>query len=94
MKENMQEWILDEVIKSDDIGFINGCGIDYRLDDPALLGPTDSGWCDVPTGARMPTITMRVIFDVTSERDVLILKTKFTDAIKPYTTILDPLPKS
>jgi hypothetical protein len=87
----MQEWILDKRIdNSDDIAFINGCGIDYRIDDPSLLGPDDSGWCDAGTGQRIPTPTMRVIFDVTSKRDLLSLKLKYGNDLEAYTFIVSP----
>jgi hypothetical protein len=88
----MQEWLLNEKIKWDDIEFINGCGIDYTLFDPALLSANDSGWCDAGTGYRIPTETMRVIFNVASKRDVHILKLKFGDAIGPSTFIFEELP--
>ena len=88
----MQEWLLTESIKSEDIDFINNCGVDYTIDDPALLGPTDSGWCDAATGYRIPTATMRVTFNVMSSRDVHILKLKFGDALIPTTIITESLP--
>ena len=77
----MQEWLLNEQIKWDDIEFINGCGVDYTLTDPALLGPGDSGWYDASTGHRIPTATMRVTFIVTNNKDLLVLKLKFADKL-------------
>ena len=77
----MQEWLLNEKIKWDDIEFINGCGVDYTLFDPALRDPNDSGWCDAGTGHRIPTATMRVIFNVTNDKDLLALKLKFADKL-------------
>lgn len=89
----MQEWLLDEKIKWDDIEFINGCGIDYTLDDTVKLQPNDSGWCDASTGHRLPTATMRVTFNVMSKRDVHILKLKFGESIVPVTLITEDLPE-
>jgi hypothetical protein len=89
----MQEWLLDEKINWDDIEFINGCGIDYTLSDPALLGPTDSGWRDYDTGAVIPTPTTRVTFNVMTNRDIHILKLKFGNSIKPVTLIFENLPE-
>lgn len=77
----MQERVLDKVIKFDDIEFINGCGINYRLDDPALIGPTDSGWCEYGTGYRIPTETTRVVFCVNEEAELVLLKLKFNNSL-------------
>ena len=90
----MQEWLLNEKIKFSDIDFINGCGIDYTLTDTALLGPTDSGWCDAHTGNRLLTETMRITFNVMSKRDIHILKLKFGDVIQPSTLIFEDLPEN
>jgi hypothetical protein len=89
----MQAWLLDEKIKWDDIEFINGCGIDYTLSDPALLGSSDSGWRDYDTGAVIPTPTTRVTFNVMTNRDVHILKLKFGKSVIPVTIITDKLPE-
>ena len=89
----MQEWLLNEQIKWDDIEFINGCGIDYTLADPVKLPPNDSGWRDSGTGHLLPTPTMRVTFNVTSKRDVHILKLKFGRAVIPMTIITEELPE-
>lgn len=89
----MQEWSLNERVKSDDVDFINGCGIDYKIYDPALFSLNDSGWCDASTGSRMLTSTMRITFNVTNKRDVHILKLKFGDAIRPMTLITEDLPE-
>jgi hypothetical protein len=87
----MQDWKLNKQIdNSDDIAFINGCGVDFTIDDPSLLGQTDSGWRDASTGHRIPTPTMRVIFDVTSKRDLLSLKLKYGDALVAQTIIVYP----
>lgn len=87
----MQEWLLNKQINnSDDIEFINGCGIEYTVTDTALLGPTDSGWCDASTGYRIPTPTMRATFNVVSRRDLLSLKLKYGDMIEAQTIIAYP----
>lgn len=67
--------------------------MDYTIDDPALLSPSDSGWCDVGTCYRIPTATIRITFSVMSKRDVHILKLKFGNAIKPVTFITEELPE-
>lgn len=90
----MQQWILDEMVEADDIGFINGCGINYTITDDSRIDPADSGWCDATTGGVLLNRSLRLVFDVTSERDLLVLKTKYTDAIKPYTILAGTLPDS
>jgi hypothetical protein len=77
----MQHWKLDESIKQDDIEFINGCGIDYIIEDKSLLGDNDSGWRDYSTNQRFVTPSMRIIFEVVSDEDLHILKLKFDNRL-------------
>ena len=87
----MQEWLLNKQINnSDDIEFINGCGIKYSVNDPLIIDNNDSGWRDASTGYSIPTPTMRVVFDVSSKRDLLSLKLKYGDMLKALTIIAYP----
>lgn len=70
-------YLLNRPIKSEEIEFINETEIPLELNDPSLLGPTDSGWCDAPTGARILTSSMRVTFTTDNPLDATFLKTKF-----------------
>lgn len=86
----MQEWLLNEKINWDDIEFINNCGVEYTISDPTLLGDNDSGWCDAATGHIIPTATTRITFNVTTKKELTLLKLKFGDAMVAQTIIVSP----
>ncbi len=71
-----------------DIGFINGCGIDYTIYDPSV-GINDSGWCDAETGQRFLTPTMRLTFHTNNNEDVHVLKLKFGEHMCQIQEFLD-----
>jgi hypothetical protein len=56
--------------------------MDIELYNPEVVG-NDSGWCDATTGYRIITGTDRAIFHNVNEPNLLMLKLKYGDRLKP-----------
>lgn len=66
----------------EDVDFLNACEIPFDFMD--RLGKSDSGWCDVDSGAVILMDKEIIKFTVDNTEDEVLLKLKFTDRIKEY----------
>lgn len=84
------DYMLRYPITSEDVDFLNETTYEYELFNPTVVG-NDSGWCDMGTGARIITVSDRVIFRNVSPQQFTILKLKYTYRLKPLTGDIDEI---
>lgn len=65
-----------------DVDFLNETTLSFSFEGD--LGPFDSGWCDMVTGARILTSNDRIILEITTEEEEAFVKLKFGDRLKDY----------
>lgn len=81
------EYILRYPLTSDDIEFFNNTNLDFEIANTrSALVPADSGWCDMPTNARIINQYDRAIFKNITDSDLTFLNLKFGDRIKLLTS--------
>lgn len=78
------DYILRYPLTSGDVDFINNSSMDIELYNPDITG-NDSGWCDMATGYRLVMHSDRAVFHNVGEPDLLMLKLKYGDRLKPLT---------
>lgn len=76
------EYKLNRALTYDDIEFIHEADVPYTIDDPTLLGPNDSGWCDAVSGYRLLTPSMRARFDLSKPEDKTLIYAKYFGEIQ------------
>ena len=84
------DYILGHRLTESDIEFLNETTIEFEIIDTHGLKPItnifDSGWCDMPTGARIIGDNDRVIFRNVSPEDETYLTLRYTTRLKGLTT--------
>ena len=76
------EYKLKRALTYADIEFAYKSGVPFRIDDPSLLGPDDSGWCDASSGHRLLTPSMRIYFHLDNPEDKTLIYAKYFGEIQ------------
>ena len=68
------------VFQESDLDFLNETEVDISF--PNDLGPTDSGWRDMETGARIVCSGERIILKPATEEQEAFIRLKFLDRLE------------
>jgi hypothetical protein len=81
------DYVLQHQITEEDIDFLNITSIKFEIFNSHGLAPetdiTDSGWCDMATGARIISPIDRVAFLDVSPEELTFLNLKYYNRLKP-----------
>lgn len=84
------DYILRFGITPTDIDFLNETTIEFEIINThglrAETNVSDSGWCDMSTGARIIGVNDRVVFRNVSEEDQTYLTLRYDTRIKQLTS--------